>query len=1349
MVRTGEEKQGSVHVRVSSLHADGWRSVAGALLLLNTAALAGPVDDVRAAAWKVRDDLAAIHSAYEAVATRNAGQDDALLRLNLMGPGNKVLLRLDLHRRGNQIVWGAAWSTSQKWIHRVETTDLTVARHTSGHRISGRMTIHFVTADDIGPDATPARIPVKLNVAVAGNDVTGSFEAERASELQFVSSGAVENAGVAPMQSVPARPQALKMSEANSATVYLLCQAWEHHALMVAAHIRAIECARVDGKAVTDVFAEHPPRVPIRPADFNASSPPNAHGGKSAAAPPPKADDAPRDLDDIGGLRAADTAKEAGGKSDLDSVVTKTREDAPDVVSRRLAVVRHIVRHTERLLLSVRNQIESGGKADSFVNGTMTTDDPEFGPWYGFRSLPSRDGHANVVTADAGAEGPPLWLNVEDWRILGPFRGAAFAALHIPDVIDTEDAEYRMFANHEIRMSGTTKAAEISTPATNTWLPRACEPADGTVRPLQHSIGHGHDMDDPGMDYATYYFATTIWSDRDVELWAGFCIDDQGLLWINEQLACALPGPEKGTSIESVGMFRLRLRKGANTVIVREDNEVHSMGMWLRVCVRGTPRPAAEAKARMAEARERAAGLKAVPDEVRGWRGNWSGVYPDAAPPLAWDKEKRINVLWRARLGVGKGMPVIAGDRVIVASEPNFVTCLDKMTGRRLWEREMNTLELKDPKLYAESQALLKAWKDAEAELFALENEPAAADKGNERGKQLGGMASSGRVKWWDFVCKNGGMRKGPSVWGGFLGLNMATPVTDGKRVWVKCAAGVTACFDADGNRAWMVPTDFPGGGITIFSSPVLLDGKLIFELPTEEVAKGEGTCKKERVLKMVCFDGATGKPLWEARPVFNMQNGSSPAPMRLTNGREDMAVVVTGGGRGPEARKGEYNELLHMGGTVVRADDGRILIENLGVSSTWSSPIVEGDRIYHIGMLYSTCTRLVMVNRDLVGAIRLWTADTCGHDGGVVANGDLLTGLDGGQWPGMVHYYDRETGGEIRKTVNVNTVFSKFGRGYCPPSLVGGHLFISDAGSGFGWTPRTTKMFVVQPGRKGRLVARNDLEPDMVPAPAYDGDRMYARTAGALTCIGYTGDQGRAYEAEVVARTLMEDIPPAPPKAGAEKHIRALPGLPVGVSAFSSVPAHQTWHFVGPYPASESNTILSAMGGPALEGYRPGTNRNESGVKDLYMDVWNNRKFSVRRASQMLDLTAPIECQANTMAIYYWAFEVTQPRLVRVIADRPDVDLWVSGNRVVDQDRIKLAAGRHVVTIRFITADTDTPPPQTLMDLRLIDSPDASDDIRAWREAVESNRAILDRVIKLCPDSETAKEAKARLSGL
>lgn len=315
------------------MHANGWLNVAGALLFLTTAITAGPVDDLRAAAAKMRDDLTAVQSAYDTVAARNAGQDDTVLRLNLKGPENKVLLRLALHCRGSRVVWGAAYSVSQKWIHRIDPGDLTVARQTAGIRISGPVGIHFVTGDDIGPDATPTLVVAKINVSAAGNEVTGSFEAERASELQFVKSGAIENAGVTPMQSVPPRPQALKMSEVNSATLYLLCQAWERHALTVAAHIRALECAGVGGKAMADVPSEHPPRFPIRPAILKSARVPGPRDGKAAAAPSPKADEAPQDLDDIG-AGATDSAKEAAGKSDFDSVVAKTREGGRDLHAR-------------------------------------------------------------------------------------------------------------------------------------------------------------------------------------------------------------------------------------------------------------------------------------------------------------------------------------------------------------------------------------------------------------------------------------------------------------------------------------------------------------------------------------------------------------------------------------------------------------------------------------------------------------------------------------------------------------------------------------------------------------------------------------------------------------------------------------------------------------------------------------------------------------------------------------------------------------------------------------------------------------------------------------------------------
>jgi outer membrane protein assembly factor BamB len=1040
--------------------------------------------------------------------------------------------------------------------------------------------------------------------------------------------------------------------------------------------------------------------------------------------------------------------KSSAEKSDIDSLSVRTREDKPEELARRLNVVQEITAVTERVAAAARNQAELGSQPASFVYGSLKTDDPEFGPWYGFQALPERDGHPNAVPADAGADGPQLWLNVENWRILGPFRGATLVNLHIPDIIDTENAIYQVVANSQVLMSGNSIASQIHTPETNSWRAKSCEPVDGTIRPLQYSAPRGHELDHPGLNDATFYVATTVWAEKDMELWAGVCVDDAGQVWVNERLACSLPGPAKGPSIESVGLFKIKLRKGRNTILARIDNERNSTGLWLRLCVRGKPRSSEEAKAQMAAARERAATLKAVPDTIRGWRGNWSGVYPNATPPLAWDLEKRINVLWRIRTGGSKGGPIVAGDKLLVTSEPMFLMCLDKMTGKILWEREMNVLELKDPKLFAESRTLLKPWKDAETELRALENDPASATQQVARIKELGGIVAGGQSKWWSFVYKNAGILE-RSAWGNYFGMLFATPVTDGKHVWVKCAAGVTACFDLDGNRKWMVQTEYPYNRTSMCSSPVLIDDKLIFELSTRIPGLAEAVANKEPVLKMVCYDAPSGKLLWEAQPVYNLQNSSTPVPMRLTNGKEDLAVVVTGGGRGPELKKGDLTDVLHLGGTVVRADDGKILIGNLGVSSGWSSPVVVGDLIYHIGPFYSTCTRLVMVNRDVVGAIRVWTQDTPGHDSGVVANDDILSGLDGGQWPSKVHFYEQATGVEIRKTANQNTIFGKFARGYSPPSAAGSYVFVSDDGTGFGWTPRHTKMFVVQAGRNGRLVSRNKLDSNMIPSPTFDGDRMYARSAGSVTCIAYTGDEGRFFEAETVAKTIMEDIPPSPPKAGEEKIVNSLPNVKVAAGQFAAVPAHATWHFVGPYPASESNSILKAMGGPALEGYIPkGTNVPDR-VKDLYMDTWNNLRFSVRATGQMLDLTAPIANQDNTLAIYYWVFEDKKPHKVRVTCDRQDVDLWISGVKVESQDRLNLSPGRHVVMIRFITPESDTPPPQALMDLQLTDSTDPQEDIRAGRESVESNRAILERVIKLRPESEAAKEAKLRLSQL
>jgi hypothetical protein len=63
-----------------------------------------------------------------------------------------------------------------------------------------------------------------------------------------------------------------------------------------------------------------------------------------------------------------------------------------------------------------------------------------------------------------------------------------------------------------------------------------------------------------------------------------------------------------------------------------------------------------------------------------------------------------------------------------------------------------------------------------------------------------------------------------------------------------------------------------------------------------------------------------------------------------------------------------------------------------------------------------------------------------------------------------------------------------------------------------------------------GRFIAHNKVVAPLTPHLTFAGDRVYIRNDFELTCFGYTGDEGKAYEAEVNAATILDDVPDAPP---------------------------------------------------------------------------------------------------------------------------------------------------------------------------------------------------------------------------
>lgn len=85
------------------------------------------------------------------------------------------------------------------------------------------------------------------------------------------------------------------------------------------------------------------------------------------------------------------------------------------------------------------------------------------------------------------------------------------------------------------------------------------------------------------------------------------------------------------------------------------------------------------------------------------WRGpNRNGIAdPDQNPPLSWSTEK--NILWKAAVpGKGHGSPVVSGKRVLVTCadlerDLQSVICLDRDTGKRIWESIVHRGGLKTP----------------------------------------------------------------------------------------------------------------------------------------------------------------------------------------------------------------------------------------------------------------------------------------------------------------------------------------------------------------------------------------------------------------------------------------------------------------------------------------------------------------------------------------------------------------------------------------------------------------------------------------------------------------------------
>jgi len=151
----------------------------------------------------------------------------------------------------------------------------------------------------------------------------------------------------------------------------------------------------------------------------------------------------------------------------------------------------------------------------------------------------------------------------------------------------------------------------------------------------------------------------------------------------------------------------------------------------------------------------------------------------------------------------------------------------------------------------------------------------------------------------------------------------------------------------------------------------------------------------------------------------------------------------------------------------------------------------------------------------------------------------NLGGGGPGGQSDGGYAVIEAATGDVLPRHVNTGWgIYQaswghlRTGRSYVPTTVAGRFVFCGDSGEGFGGKHLSQANFtVVEAKPQGRIVAQNGLPARSNNALAFDEDRIYYRTTTALMCLACTGEEGKAYEAEVNARTLMEDLPTEAPK--------------------------------------------------------------------------------------------------------------------------------------------------------------------------------------------------------------------------
>lgn len=379
--------------------------------------------------------------------------------------------------------------------------------------------------------------------------------------------------------------------------------------------------------------------------------------------------------------------------------------------------------------------------------------------------------------------------------------------------------------------------------------------------------------------------------------------------------------------------------------------------------------------------------FRPTPERPMGYRGDGTGCYPGATMVDHFDERTGKNILWKTETPVwGNAGLAVVGDRIFTTCEPWTVLCYSAKDGKLLWQKDLNPFaaagldgkELENANKLFEGVTATRAFSYLMLNLSGGENHrwkkvipPEMWDRAFQTLRNLKAIT----VAWapasatgWDAAIaeledrqktqmeRNQGIKgieglydnvlktlppapKGVPLthcWHTMIGYTMATPVTDGKHVFVSMGHGQAGCFDLDGNLVWQIYRDprlvndqgQVGNRVELRAnhapSPLLAGDRLIVQF--EKFLAG--------------IDKRTGAVVWtDEQKVGGGYNVGTHRVLRLpiAGGKQTLDIIVTTRGRVLRATDGKLMAELKMsmagdesGGCSVPAVGNLVILEGL-----------------------------------------------------------------------------------------------------------------------------------------------------------------------------------------------------------------------------------------------------------------------------------------------------------------------------------------------------------------------------------------------------------------------------------